>query len=67
MEKVLISVLLDSSSSPLTCITFLYSILQKLKLTTFSIPTHFITMLSERLTYLLSPSDQVASDKSFTI
>jgi hypothetical protein len=80
VEKVLISVLLDSSSSPLTCmmvsdiwcflarygtsqlclahLTLLSSILQKLKLTTFSTPILFITILMERLTNFLSPTDQ---------
>ena len=81
VEKVLISVLLDSSSSPLTCmmvsdiwcflarygtsqlclahLTLLSSILQKLKLTTFSNPILFITILMERLTNFLSPTGKV--------
>ena len=77
VEKVLISVLLDSS--PLSCmmvsdiwcflarkgtsqlclahLTLLSSIL--LKLTTFSTPILFITILMERLTNFLSPTGKV--------
>ena len=80
VEKVLITVLLDSSSSPLTCmmvsdiwcflakygtsnqcwayLNLLSSILIKVKLSTFSPPVMFITILIDRLTNFLSPIDK---------